>query len=47
MWEFNEWYRVENVRGQHWTVANGTGVTLTTTPTFTATRHEPPDQSEA
>ncbi|MEZ3170147.1 hypothetical protein ABNG03_05875 [Halorubrum sp. RMP-47] len=47
MWEFDEWYLVENVRGQHWTVANGTGVTLTTTPTFTATRHEPPSRSEA
>lgn len=40
-WELNEWYLLENVRGQHWTVANGTGVTLSTTPTFTVTRHEP------
>jgi hypothetical protein len=39
-WQLNQWYLLENVRGQHWTVANGTGVTLATTPTFTATRHE-------
>ena len=42
-WEFNEWYLLENVRGQHWTVPSGTGVTLSTTPTFTATSHEPTD----
>jgi hypothetical protein len=42
-WEFNEWYLLENVRGQHWTVANDTGVTLSSTPTFTATSHDPTD----
>ncbi|WP_143420508.1 hypothetical protein [Halorubrum sp. Ib24] len=39
-WEFNEWYLLENIRGQQWTVANGAGVTLSTTPAFTATKHE-------
>jgi hypothetical protein len=38
-WEFNEWYLLENVRGQHWTVASDSGVTLSSTPAFTATSH--------
>jgi len=42
-WNLNEWYLLENIRGQQWTVANGTGVTLSTTPTFTVTSHEPAD----
>ena len=41
----NEWYLLENVRGQQWTVARGTGVTVSTTPTVTVTSHNPADHS--
>ena len=43
--ELNEWYLLENVRGQQWTVAHSTGVTLSTTPTVTVTSHDPANHS--
>lgn len=46
VWEFDEWYLLENVRGQHWAVNGETGVTVSTTPNGTVTQRESIPDSE-